>query len=630
MCGICGVFEYKAHRSVDRQMFGNMLQVIKHRGPDDEGSYVQRDLAIGMRRLSIIDLAGGKQPMTNEDGSIIVVFNGEIYNYVELMAQLRQMGHTLKTASDTEVIAHLYEDYGEACMQQFRGMFGVALWDTRQQKLLLIRDRLGIKPLYYTEVGDRLIFGSEIKSILQHPAVQVEPDLEAIGNYLSLRYVPAPQTMFKNIKSLPPGHYLVCDERGVSVRRYWDVPFPARPNGHHAEEEYAEELERLLYESVRLRLRSDVPFGAFLSGGVDSSTVVALMSQILHEPVKTFSVGFQRTNSGGDELPYARQVAQLFETDHQEIVMGPHDFMDLAEKVIWHLEQPIADQATVATYMLSHLAAKKVKMVLTGEGGDELFAGYARYQGEQYSPWFAHLPGFAKATALAVGSQLPGMRRAKLALYALTQPTEVARLTNWFALFNRDAKAAVMAPALANALNGHNAEAIFGEQLANTAAALPLNRMLYVDTKLWLPDYLLLRGDKLSMAASLEARLPLLDHKLVEFAATVPTDLKLKGSMRKYLLKKVSRKWLPAEVIDRKKEGFPIPIADWFRKEARSFVHDLLSPATIQQRGLFDAQYVSRLLSEHDSGFADHCVLLWGLASVELWYRTFVDARVYA
>lgn len=627
MCGICGVFEYKEHRPVDSRVLGNMLDVIKHRGPDDEGTYVHHDLAIGMRRLSIIDLAGGKQPMTNEDGSVVVVFNGEIYNYIELAEQLRQRGHRLKTVSDTEVIAHLYEEDGEACMQHFRGMFGVAIWDTRRQKLMLIRDRMGIKPIYYTQVGDRLIFGSEIKSILQHPDVQVYPDLEAVGNYLSLRYIPAPQTMFKNIKSLPPGHILVCDASGVRVEPYWDVPFPERPNGHHSEEEYAEELERLLHESVRLRLRSDVPFGAFLSGGVDSSTIVALMSQIMQEPVKTFSVGFRRAGNGTDELPYARQVADLFKTDHHEIVIGPGDFIDMAEKVIWHMDQPIADQATVATYMLSHLAAQKVKMVLTGEGGDELFAGYARYRGEQLSPLFAHLPDFAKSAVLASSAQLPGLRRAKLALYALTQPTEVDRFTSWFALFNRDAKAAVMTPELTRALNGNSAEAVFGRQLMQTDAAIPLNRMLYVDTKFWLPDYLLLRGDKLSMAASLEARLPLLDHKLVEFAASLPPELKLKGSMHKYLLKKVSRKWLPTAIVDRKKAGFPIPIADWFRNQARPFVHDMLSPTALQRRGLFDVNYVSRLVAEHDSGFADHCVLLWGLISVEIWYRIFVDAQ---
>ncbi len=634
MCGICGVYEYKHQRPVDRQTLGDMLQVIRHRGPDDEGVYLDKDLALGMRRLSIIDLAGGKQPICNEDGSVVVVFNGEIYNYRELTEQLRQRGHAFATACDTEVIVHLYEDFGEDCVHHLRGMFAFAVWDARRRQLFLARDRLGIKPLYYTQAGERLVFGSEIKSLLQHPEVQARPDLEGLSNFLSLKYVPAPQTMFAGILALPPGHSLTCDLNGVTVRSYWDLSFaqraPGNHNGHGSEEAYAEQLEGLLRESVRLHLVSDVPFGAFLSGGVDSSTIVALMSQFLDQPVKTFSVGFEGDGEAFSELPYARLVAKQYQTDHYEVFIRPQDFIDLAEKVVWHLDQPIADDACLANYMVAELASQHVKMVLTGEGGDELFAGYARYAGERLFPLFRNIPAPAKALALAASRRIPGLRRPKLALYALCQPDEVTRLANWFPLFNQEMKAALLSDELKRALNGASADQVFAQHLARTDATDHLSRMLYVDTKLWLPDDLLARGDKTSMATSLEARVPLLDHKLVEFAAALPPHLKLRGLTRKYLLKKVSRTWLPAEIIDRKKQGFPIPISIWFRKEARSFVRDILSPAAIQRRGLFNPDYVEKLLDEHEAGFADHGTLVWGLLSVELWHRLFIDSEPHA
>lgn len=627
MCGIAGIIDPTSSPAEIRLLLQRMTDVMIHRGPDDEGFFISDGIGLGMRRLSIIDLVGGKQPIHGEDGRIVVVFNGEIYNYRELTRQLRRRGHTFTTASDTEVIVHLYEELGEDCVHQLRGMFAFAVWDKSRRQLFVARDRLGIKPLYYTQVGKRLVFGSEIKSILQHPEVQARLNLEALSNFLSLKYVPAPQTFFADILSLPPGHTLTCNSNGVMVRQYWDLSFTNNdPNGHQREEVYAEQLEALLRESVELRLRSDVPFGAFLSGGIDSSTVVALMSQFLDEPVKTFSVGFDTDGEGTDELPYARLIARQYQTDHHEVFITARDFIDLAEKVAWHLDQPIADQATVATYMVSKLASQHVKMVLTGEGGDELFAGYARYAGEQLSPIFRHIPRPIRSLALATSDRLPGLHRPKIALYALCQLDETIRFTNWFPLFNHDRKRAVLSADLKQELNCTAADHAFAQQLARTNATEPLNRMLYVDTKLWLPDYLLLRGDKLSMATSLEARVPILDHKLVEFAASLPPNLKLRLLTRKYLLKKVSRTLLPAEIIDRKKKGFPIPISKWLKNEARPFVRDLLSPATIRRRGLFDLGYVEKMLDEYESGFADHSHLLWGLISVELWHRCFIDS----
>lgn len=629
MCGIAGIVDPAAPAARIEALLRPMTHLLEHRGPDDEGYFCEDGIGLGMRRLSIIDLSGGHQPMFNEDGQVAVVYNGEIYNYRELAQQLRRRCHQLRTASDTEVIIHLYEDAGEDCLEGLRGMFAFAIWDKQRQRLFLARDRLGIKPLYYTQAGNCLIFASEIKALLQHPVVVARPDLEAMSNFLSLKYVPAPQTMFSGILALPPGHCLSWDRGTISVRQYWEVSFTRDHRAHQNEADYAEQLEALLQESVKLRLRSDVPFGAFLSGGIDSSLVVALMSKLLQEPVKTFSAGYRGEGEAFSELPFARMVAERYQCDHHEVLVGAQDFVDLAETVIWHMDQPIADMAAIATYMLSRLASQQVKMVLTGEGGDELFAGYARYAGERLAPLFRLLPLAAKQAILATAARVPRLRRPRLALYALCQPDEVSRLTNWFPLFNRDMKAALLSPEVVASLNGASTDDVFAAHLARTDARDPLSRMLYVDTKLWLPDDLLARGDKTSMAASLEARVPLLDHKLVEFAASLPPHMKLRRLARKYLLKKVARRHLPAEIIQRKKQGFPMPFSLWVRGGARNFVRDILSPATIRERGLFQPAQVELLLQQHENGSADHGIQIWALLNIELWYRLFIDGRTH-
>ncbi|MGA7651639.1 MAG: asparagine synthase (glutamine-hydrolyzing), partial [Terracidiphilus sp.] len=627
MCGIAGVLEYENCKETDRSILYDMLAAIEHRGPDDRGVLFAGQLAMGMQRLAIIDLAGGKQPISNEDGTVTIVFNGEIYNYRELQQKLRARGHILSTASDTEVVVHLYEDLGEDCVKELRGMFGFAIWDSRCQRLFIARDRLGIEPLYYTQRNGALIFASEIKSILTHPDVQRTLDIQGLGHYLTLKYVPAPETMFEGILALPPAHTLVCDRNGIRINPYWDLSFASDRENRGSEETCAEQLETLLHETIRLHLVSDVPFGAFLSGGVDSSLIVALMHQVMDVPVKTFSVGFEGGGAEAfSELPYARLVAQRFETDHHEIYVTPDDLMNLAERVVWHLDQPIADDACVANYMVSNLASRHVKMVLTGEGGDELFAGYARYAGEQLSSLFRLVPRPAKTLALAMAQRLPGLRRPKVAMMALCQPDELTRLVNWFPLFNHARKSSLVSEDLFHQLADPYAEQVFRAQLHDTDTKDWLSRMLYVDTKLWLPDDLLARGDKTSMATSLEGRVPLLDHNLVEFAASLPSGMKIKRLAQKYLLKRVASKWLPSEVIDRKKEGFPMPFSLWFRKECRPFVHDLLSPATLKRRGLFQPEYVQMLLKEHEARTADHGHLIWGLLSVELWHRAFLDS----
>ncbi|MGB7844998.1 MAG: asparagine synthase (glutamine-hydrolyzing), partial [Candidatus Acidiferrum sp.] len=475
MCGICGIYEYKTHKPVEHHIVADMLSVIHHRGPDDAGHFFDHDLALAMRRLSIIDLNGGKQPIFNEDASVTTVFNGEIYNYRSLRSELEARGHKFVTASDTEVIVHLYEDVGDDCVQHLRGMFGFAVWDSGKRRLLLARDRLGIKPLYYTQVGGRLVFGSEIKAILQHPAMQVRLNQEALNNFLSLKYVPAPQTMFEGIQALPPGCLLICDANGATVRRYWDLSFANQRSPNEPEEVFAEQLEALLRESVKMHLVSDVPFGAFLSGGVDSSLVVALMNQFLNEPVKTYSVGFEGPGETVSELPYARLVADKFKTDHHEVFIRPSHLEDLAEKVVWHLDQPLADHATLATYIVAESAARDVKMVLSGEGGDELFAGYARYAGERLSPLFNLLPHPAKALALAASSHLPGLRRQKLALYALSQSAEAARFVNWFPLFNSTLKESVLSPDFKESLRSPGGDYLFAQHLTCTDAVEPLH-----------------------------------------------------------------------------------------------------------------------------------------------------------
>ncbi|PYV68044.1 MAG: asparagine synthase (glutamine-hydrolyzing) [Acidobacteria bacterium] len=629
MCGICGIYQYGPGEPVREESLRGMLHSIRHRGPDGEGMHLEPMLGLGARRLSIIDVAGGGQPIYNEDGSIVVVFNGEIYNYRELAHDLQSRGHRFKTACDTEVIVHLYEEAGDDCVRMLRGMFAFAVWDSRQRRLLLARDRLGIKPLYYADEG-RLVFGSEIKCLFHDPHVQPRANLKALGNFLSLKYVPSPQTMFAGVASLPPGYLMTCDAGGVSIRPYWDLSFASRTNGHVREEEYAEQLSALLRECVQSQLVSDVPFGAFLSGGVDSSLVVALMSESLQRPVRTYSIGYDGDGEQCSELAYARLVAERYQTDHHEVIVRAGDLVNLAEKIVWHFDQPIAEQAALPNYLVAEAAARDVKMVLTGEGGDELFAGYARYAGERLSPLFRYVPQQAKSLALAAIAGIPRLRRPKLALQAWCETEEVSRLTKWFPLLNSEMKSQLMSEELKRNLNDASPEQVFAQQLARADGADVLSRMLYVDTKLFLPDALLARGDKASMAVSLEARVPLLDHKLVEFAASLPSGLKLKGLTRKYLLKKVARRLLPADVIDRKKEGFPTPLNTWFRKEARSFLRDNLSHSAVVRRGLFSPKYVNKLLDDHDSGRGDYAGLLWALVQVELWHRMFIDQNVGA
>ncbi|MEW6755698.1 MAG: asparagine synthase (glutamine-hydrolyzing) [Candidatus Latescibacterota bacterium] len=625
MCGIAGWAGFGGAREEVLETLGRMTDIMVHRGPDDLGLYADDVAALGMRRLSIIDVAGGAQPIHSEDGSLVLVCNGEIYNYQDLVRDLEGRGHVFSTHSDVESILHLYEERGDACVEALRGMYAFALWDRRRQRLLVARDRLGIKPLYYAVRGGELVFASEIKALLVHPGVEARTDLEALSHFLSLKYVPAPRTLFAAIVALPPGHLLTWSAGRVQERGYWDLSFAPDPELGGDEEECAQRLADVLRESVRLHLRSDVPFGAFLSGGLDSSLVVGLMSEFLSEPVRTYSVGYEADGDGASELPYARTVAHRHGTQHHEVLVGPGHFTGLMETVVWHLDQPIADQAALATYVLSCAAARDVKMVLTGEGGDELFAGYARYSGERLAPLFGALPGAARRMMLLAARRVHGHHRSKLALYALCQRDLATRLVNWFPLLNDEAKHALLAEPVLRAVATSPTRSVVAEQLARTDASVPLHRMLYLDTKLWLPDDLLARGDKTSMAASLEGRVPLLDHVVVEFAARLPPHLKLRGLTRKYLLRRVARTVVPPEVLHRPKKGFPTPLASWIRGPARPFVRDLLSPEAVHRRGLFNPASVARILDRHDSGAAPDPTVIWSLLNIELWHRAFID-----
>ncbi|MCU1378809.1 MAG: Asparagine synthase, glutamine-hydrolyzing [Acidimicrobiales bacterium] len=626
MCGIAGVFEYASGRAADASVVGAMLASIVHRGPDDRGLHVDREVALGSRRLAIIDIAGGHQPMANEDGSVVAVCNGEIYNYRELAERLRRRGHRIATTSDTEVLVHLYEDLGDDLVHELRGMFAFALWDAKRRRLLVARDRVGIKPLYLVDTGARLVFGSEIKAVLQDPSVGRELNPDALVRLLALKYVPAPRTLFEGVQALPPGHLLTCDSRGPVQRRWWQLSYLPETGEGRSEEELVLRLADLLDDAVRSHLVSDVPFGALLSGGLDSSTVVALMARHLANPVKTFAVGYGGDDASLSELPYARLVAERYGTDHHELVMTASDLIEQLPRLVWHLDQPIVDEACLPNHLVAALAATHVKMVLTGEGGDELFAGYARYSGDRLSPFARRVPAALLSLMVAGADQLPRLRRAKLALRALAEPDEARRLLAWFPLAHDDVLGALVDPVLRQEVDLGGAEADIAAELARTDAREPLSRMLAVDTALWLPDDLLARGDKTSMAASLEARVPLLDHPLVEFAAGLPPSMKLRGRTRKYLLRKTVEPWLPPAVVHRPKRGFPTPVSSWLRGEASEFLHDHVNEATVRRRGLLHWPTVARLLTEHDRRHADHGPMLFGLLSLELWHEAYLDA----
>jgi asparagine synthase (glutamine-hydrolysing) len=606
-------------RPVSPEELRVMCDAMVHRGPDDEGYYVGEQAGLAMRRLAIIDLDTGRQPIANEDGSVQVVLNGEIYNYRELRAELLARGHRLYTTGDTEVIAHLYEDLGDACLGRLRGMFGLAVWDERRRRLLLARDRLGIKPLYYAEVGGRLVFASELKAILALGEVPRELDWEALGHYLTFSTTPREQSIVAGVRKLEPGHLLVAGpgER-PRVERYWDVRF--EPDRSRSEARLAERLGELIEESVRLHLASDVPLGAFLSGGMDSSSVVAAMARLTREPVKTFSIGF--ADPRYNELGWASLVAERFGTDHHQLVLEP-DVLDLIEDLAWHLDEPFGDSSAIPTYMVSRLAAESVTVVLSGDGGDELFGGYDKYVVESRERRYRLLPDPLRRMLSAVARAMPAGMRGRNYLRHVTLPG-MHRYLDAFTLFGRERMLRLLSPDVARLVAPHDPWAAAGRWLGRGPTHW-LSALQYADLHTYLPLDILTKVDRMSMAHSIEARVPLLDHKLVEFAATIPPELQLRNGTGKNLFKRAMRGVLPEAILTRPKRGFAIPLGHWFRGRLAPFVRDLLLSDASRSRGLFERSEIERVLERPSRGMEDLDLELWTLISLELWCRLFLD-----
>jgi len=630
MCGIYGMLHLDGAPAA-ADALRPMARLTVHRGPDDEGVYADGPLAFGMRRLSIIDVAGGHQPLSNEDGTLSLIANGEIYNYQALRSELTAQGHRFRTASDCETIVHLYEQHGDAFVERLNGMFAFALWDARRQRLLLGRDRLGIKPLYLWNDGRRLIFASEAKAILALPGMSAELDPAALSAYLMLGYVPAPQSIFRGLRKLAPATVLSAERGQVGERRYWRVP--AEIDRTPSEEEWIERVRARLEQSVRMQMVSDVPIGAFLSGGVDSSAVVAFMSAASDRPVKTYAIGF----GGGaaedyyNELPYARKVAQRFGTDHHEILVRP-DVTALLPKLLWQMDEPIADTAFITTYLVSQFARRDVTVILSGVGGDELFGGYRRYLGSHYQAYFDRLPTGLRRAASALGEKLPGdrhspllnaLRLAKGFLSTAGLPFD-ERYRSYVEVFPDDAARAL----LRHARNDeHDALA---DAFAAATSSDELNQMLSVDAQTQLPDDLLLLTDKMSMAVSLECRVPLLDHELVELAARMPQEVKIRGGRLKHALKASLANVLPPDILERKKRGFGTPMGAWLKGDLAPLMRELLSPASIEARGLFRPPEVAKLIAAHGANRLDGTDRLLTLLNLEIWARMYLDGRAPA
>jgi asparagine synthase (glutamine-hydrolysing) len=628
MCGIAGFADIDPVQSTlvaDRGRVKAMCDAMRHRGPDDEGFLVEPGVALGMRRLSIIDLSTGHQPIHNEQKTVWVVFNGEIYNYRELRQALEAAGHRFYTSSDTETIVHGYEEWGEEVFARLRGMFGIALWDAPRRTLLLARDRAGIKPLYYEEHGGRLFFGSEAKCLLATADVPRTIDLAALDHYLAYLYTPRDRAIFEGMRKLPPGHVLRLADGRVSLQRYWQLPVEATFGGD--ETEALAESERQVEDAVRSHMVSDVPLGAFLSGGIDSSIVVAMMARSSARPVQTFSIGFDE--QAYDELPHARSVAQWLGTDHHELVVRP-DALDIVDRLVWHFDEPFGDSSAIPTWYVSQMAGQHVKVVLSGDGGDELFGGYDRYLPH---PGVALLdrvaPGVGRAVARATWRALPHGARGKNFLRRVARD-EQGRYLDSVTFYHADERRQLLAPEIVMRLNGWEAESYFRSPFERLGG-LPFSaQMMAFDFETYLPEDCLTKVDRMSMAHSIESRVPLLDHRLVEFAASLPASIKMAGGERKQLLKALAYRLVPRELLDRPKQGFGVPIGHWFRGSLRDVFGDVLGSAVARERGYFNRPFVERVLREHLNGTRDHSLRLWQLLMFELWHRQYLDTRTSA
>ena len=623
MCGIAGVVGPKRDEKVTEQLVRAMCDRIVHRGPDDEGIYVEDGAGLGMRRLSIIDLAGGHQPVFNEDRSAWIVFNGEIYNFPNLRAELENRGHRFSTKTDTEVIIHLYEELGSACVQKLRGMFGLAIYDKANRKLLLARDRLGKKPLHYAMLDGKLYFGSEIKSILAVAPELAQINGQALLEYLYYGYVPDPITAFTGIHKVPAGHLLEFQNGQISVRQYWDLP----RYGTYApksEQECLEELEHRLLEAIRIRLISDVPLGAFLSGGIDSSTVVALMARASSGPVKTFSIGFSKDDF--NEARYARVVARKFGTDHHEVILEP-DIVQTVQDLTSSLEEPFGDSSMLPTYYVSQMARRAVKVALSGDGGDEIFGGYERYRIHADRRIFASVPQRAwRFYREKVFPRVPRNAKGRQLTYNISLPWRERYVDTLSFLPSFERETALLSREFREMLRtGRDPQDALLRYFNNSPANDPMSELLYVDTKTYLVGDILTKVDRMSMLNSLEVRVPILDHELVEWAASLRTEWKLRGRQQKYILRKLAnRVGVPDEALNRPKHGFALPLVHWMRHELKDMLMILLEPRSLQ-RGYFEVSGVRKLMNDHLSGRRELSARIWRLLMFELWHRNFLE-----
>jgi asparagine synthase (glutamine-hydrolysing) len=624
MCGICGKLNFEKGASVNPALIRAMMDTIRHRGPDDDGLHIASEVGLGFVRLSIIDLSSGHQPLSNEDGTVWIVFNGEIYNYCELRSFLLSKGHVFKTQTDTEVIVHLYEELGPECLQKLRGMFAFAIWDENTKTLFVARDRVGIKPLYYSVTDSAIVFGSEIKAILADPAISRDLAPEIIDRFLTFLYVPGEQTLLKGVSKLAPGHYLLIKNGNVEIKQYWDLEF-SKPSNCLSLNDAERELTNLLAEAVELHMIADVPVGVLLSGGVDSTAVLSFAAERTDKEISSYTVGFSDAGVA-DERPYAKLASETFGTQHHDMTITAVDFAEFLPQYVWHMEEPVCEPPAVAMYYVSKLAKNYVKVLLSGEGGDEAFAGYSNYRNILWLERLKHVMP-ALNGAVSRGLSASWFHSSRVAKYAplmnATFPNYYYSRTSNPYRYAGNGMSALYSPEFERSIDREYTAEPLQKLFSKVKDQGMLDQMLYIDTKTWLPDDLLIKADKMTMANSLELRVPLLDHRVLEFAASLPANYKVKGFSLKYILKRALSKRVPRAILQRKKVGFPVPYDSWMRGDLKDWLSGILLDRETSARGYFRKSTVERLLTENASS-GRYSKELFSLAVLELWHRQFL------